>query len=291
MVNEQQQQYHQRAIDEIRASIGRYPDSLALMYSGGKDSSAVLLSVSSAFPEAALHLLVCNNGHIYPNELKSGITAKIRKMKDKGIIKSQVSILYFDFRELLMGLAMRSLSNDMKKYNNCYVCCACKLCMHLICSCYCQEKGIGLLLDGYRAGQRYYPEQVPEFCELVSEVVDKRCGVKMCSPLYNTLSSRDSISLLLQEFGLNPDLFDREKGGQAVCSLGGACRSPRSTNGKLDMSWYDIFVSELMQYTREKIDIITSDEVVVQNREGGRMEKPSFPKQIETITQSYECLL
>lgn len=78
------------------------------MYSGGKDSTNLLCTVSKAYPNAELTLLVCNNGHFYPKEIQNIILRNTSAVKKAGISAKQ-RIVYLDCREILINLGMRSL--------------------------------------------------------------------------------------------------------------------------------------------------------------------------------------
>lgn len=278
-------------LNDVKRQIAGSGDSIALMYSGGKDSSAVLCTMTDANPNADLYLLICNNGHFYPEELKSIVLRNISAVKDAVLMRNHVSAFYFDCREVLMNLGMRSLHEDVKKYPTSYLCCACKLVMHCVCAAFCQANGILLLFDGYNRKQRYYPEQVPCFHDAVAETLHSLYSVQASSPLYSILSERGSSDRLLHYYGLDAALFDREKGGQAPCSLGGNFRAPRTSTGEVDGTFYDEFERGVKEYTWHKIQLLCSKDDLVQYREGGILRKQSYQHQILAASRKYERIL
>lgn len=267
-------------------------EQIGIMYSGGKDSTALLLTLAKIFPKKSYHLLVCNNGHYYPEELKNKLIENISTLIGLGFLeRDQIYVRYFDFRHVLTGFAIRNMSKEFAKYDECYLCSACKILMHAVTGVYCQDVRIGLLLDGCTYAQRYYSEQAPGYKELVGSILRENFNVALHSPLYNNIRERSQIDELLISLGFNPDLSDREKGGQAICSIGGLVTPPRDQNGKIDFNAYERFKENSLKYASDKLTVLFGKESVVQHREGGIMSFPSYFQQVLSSARNFESLI
>jgi len=277
----------ERALDEVRSKIEKEKGGkVALMFSGGHDSSAALLVMAESFPQTEIDLLVMNNGFFYPEELRGKAREKMEYLKQTAGINALLNLVCFDFRDLMVDLGIRSLHEDSKNYPTPLVACACKMLMHFIGGSYCEQNEIHYLADGYTEAQKYFPEQMVEFREPVAEAVRVRYGVTLVSPIYESVTTREEIAALLSSYGLEPERFDREKGGQAKCSMAGSFRAPFGD----DPEYQQVFTEGVEKYTKQKLRIILSGEEIEQRREKGIVKLPSYMDRIRGVAAQAERL-
>ena len=61
----------EEALQSVRKAFSLNDKKIGILYSGGKDSTAVLLTIAREFPDAELYLYSLNNGCMYPEEIKN----------------------------------------------------------------------------------------------------------------------------------------------------------------------------------------------------------------------------
>ncbi len=216
----------EEALQSVRKAFSKSDRKIGILYSGGKDSSAVLLTIAKEFPDAELYLYALNNGCMYPEEIKNKIKEKLELFASSGLVRNKMTAMYFDVREPMAYLGFRPFHDDMHTYPTGLLCCTCKLCMHVATAKYSSGIGLTKIADGYSKFERFLPEQLPEFKRVITGDIRQQYGVEFISPLYDVFDAADAPMKILKGFGLSPDIFLGEKLGQAVCLLGRHVQDP-----------------------------------------------------------------
>jgi len=137
---------------------GKKPLPIAVLFSGGVDSTAVAIHLLREGREA--RLLTFDNGAekwLELAELKAGYVRK----RFPGLCTWEL----LDSTSLFHDLAIAPMVEDVKKHGKGgnLVCCGCKLAMLGEAIVYCRGNGIPEIADGFQMGQDYYPEQTEEY--------------------------------------------------------------------------------------------------------------------------------
>lgn len=252
----------EEALQSIRQSFSQNDKKIGILYSGGKDSTAVLLTIAKEFPDAELYLYALNNGCMYPEEIKSKVKEKLELFAAQGLVKNKVTAMYFDAREMMAYLGFRSFHDDMHKYPTGLLCCSCKLLMHFTTAKFSSDNGISKIADGYSYFERFLPEQLPEFKDIVAPPIAERYGVQIVSPLYHVFDAATVPMEIIKAFGLNPDIYLGEKMGQSPCMLGFLYKIPYEVNDSEESKneFFTALKAAAVEYTTEKMQFLNGKE-------------------------------
>lgn len=252
----------EEALQSVRKLFSPNDKKIGILYSGGKDSTAVLLTIAKEFPDAELFLYALNNGCMYPEEVKSKIKEKLELFTANGLVKNKMTAMYFDVREIMAYLGFRSFHDDMHAYPTGLLCCSCKLIMHFTTAKYSASIGVSKIADGYSFFERFLPEQLPEFKKVIAGPIADKYGVEILSPLYYVFDAADAPMNIIKAFGLEPEVFLGEKMGQGVCMLGMLYKIPYEVNDSDESK--NAFFTELKKavtdYTTNKMRYISGNE-------------------------------
>lgn len=191
------------AINLMTERVGKIPDGFdgraVLFFSGGRDSTLCAAAFCHAFPDAQLHLLLIDNG------LQSRLGATKRQSNLLKSVFPEFDIIFEKKRvsEIMREVGMQRIEQNFvqEKYSTLLVCCACKLIMNYSAARYASELGIKLLLDGYADRQSEYPEQTPEFMDIIKKMFSD-AGLVYLSPLYDFLSDKVKVNRTISELGI-----------------------------------------------------------------------------------------
>jgi len=249
----------EEALQNVKKVFSKNDTKIGILYSGGKDSTAVLLTIAKEFPDAELYLYALNNGCMYPEQIKNKVKEKIELFVSKGLVKNKITAIYFDVREIMAFLGFRSFHDDMHKYPTGLLCCSCKLIMHFTTAKYSSSIGVSKIADGYSFFERFLPEQLPEFRSVIFDPIVDKYGVEVVSPLYNVFDAVDVPMNIIKGFGLDPDIFLGEKLGQAICRLGLIYKIPYDVNDSDEPknAFFNELKKAVLDYTTNKLQIIS----------------------------------
>ncbi|MDT8899759.1 hypothetical protein [Anaeroselena agilis] len=252
----------EEAIESVRKAFSANDKKIGILYSGGKDSTAVLLTIAKEFPDAELYLYALNNGCMYPEEIRNKVKEKLELFASKGLVKNKMTAIYFDFREMMAFLGFRSFHDDMHTYPTGLLCCTCKVIMHFLTAKYSSTVGVVKIADGYSYFERFLPEQLPEFKKVVAGPIADKYGIEIVSPLYHVFDAADAPMNIIKGFGLDPGIFLGEKQGQGVCMLGLIYKIPYDVN-EADESqnvFFNAMRDAVLDYTGAKLRLISGAE-------------------------------
>lgn len=183
----------------MTATEGRFNGKALLLFSGGRDSSAVAGVFSLAFPKDQLHLLTLDNGVLSSTDPAMKQAALI-----KGLFPSVKISTEIRSSALLMARAgIQQIEKDLTQrgYKTLLICVACKLAMTAVAAKYAREHDIQLILDGYAERQQDYPEQTEYYIQFVQNYY-RKAGLLPLSPLYDVLTSKELVNDLLTQLGI-----------------------------------------------------------------------------------------
>lgn len=170
-----------------------------VMFSGGRDSSAVSAAYCKAFPDSQLHLLFIDNG------LLSRVDSTKRQANLLRDLFPGTEIVFETKRvsQMMRVAGMQEIEKDFKRYgfSTLLICVACKLIMNFSAARYAKEQGINFVLDGFANRQQDYPEQTDVFMEFVKDIFSQN-DLNYLSPLYDFLTDKEQVNKTLSELGV-----------------------------------------------------------------------------------------
>jgi predicted subunit of tRNA(5-methylaminomethyl-2-thiouridylate) methyltransferase len=187
---------------------------VALLFSGGLDSTAAAVRLSERF--GRVHLLTCSRGygHFFLG------SARRRAEELRARLGDRFSFELLDIRPLFERVVLSTLREDYRRYGSAFVwCLGCKVCMHARSIAYCRDRAVGTASDGSSGDTQVFVEQRPATLELVRAFY-RAHGVEFTTPVYD--QSREEKRRLLRERGLRLGLRvgDRHIGVQPKCVPG-----------------------------------------------------------------------
>lgn len=185
--------------DVFDATQGNFDGRAVLLFSGGRDSSAVAACFCCAFPAGQLYLLRIDNG------LLSRLDSTVRQVNLLRHLFPGTDIVFEtkQVSEMMRRVGMQAVEKDFTEhgYSTLLVCLACKIIMSVCAARFARGIGTQLVLDGSAIRQRNYPEQSDEFVEIIRGFYHD-AGMIYLSPLYELLTSVDLTNQLLAELGV-----------------------------------------------------------------------------------------
>lgn len=194
----------QTAINLIKKQVSAASDNnfdgrAVFLFSGGRDSSLVAVAFCNAFRQSQLHLLLIDNG------LLSRIDSTKRQANLIKNLFPDTDIIFETKRvsQMIRQVGMQQVETDFIKYkfSSLLICLTCKLTMNFSAIRYARELGINTIIDGYAGRQRNFPEQTPEFMNIIEQLY-KKANLSHTSPLYNFLSDKKLVNQVLAELGV-----------------------------------------------------------------------------------------
>ncbi len=198
------------------------PDELgppiALMFSGGLDSSAAALSLAPRHRE--LHLLTYANGFGHFGQQRSrNRVAAIRQALGQQV-GERIHHSVLSTRDLMQRLVVDTAARDFASFRSGFIwCMGCKLAMHARSAAYCQEHGITTMADGSNSGTDEMVEQSLLSLSMVRAFY-AGFGIDFITPVYE--QSRDESREILDRAGMKAGIkvLDRHLGVQPTCVAG-----------------------------------------------------------------------
>jgi len=189
-------------------------DEIALMFSGGLDSTATAIMLAEKY--ARVHLITYRTGygHFRHDRTRKRVDALNRAMGDRFVYTLMSTKSYFD--QILVDSALA----DFKKYKSGFIwCMGCKVAMHMRSAIYCLENGLRYMSDGSNEGTNEMVEQMLVSLTLIRFFYE-RYGIDFGTPVYEM--TRDESRELLEKWGLEMGVrvMDRHLGVQPTCIAG-----------------------------------------------------------------------
>ncbi|MFZ2226711.1 MAG: hypothetical protein WA064_04435 [Candidatus Moraniibacteriota bacterium] len=193
----------QEAIEALTESLCGIPNGFdgraVLMFSGGRDSSAVAAAYCHAFPESQLHLFFVDNGLLSRTESTERQARLIKNL----FPETDVQFHTRRVSQMMRIAGMQEVEKDFKEngYSTLLICVACKLIMNFAAIRFAKELSTSVVLDGYAERQAVYPEQTVTFMNFVRDLF-KQNDMIYLSPLYRFLSHKEKVNHALKELGV-----------------------------------------------------------------------------------------
>jgi predicted subunit of tRNA(5-methylaminomethyl-2-thiouridylate) methyltransferase len=189
-------------------------DDIALMFSGGVDSTATAIMLAEQHPR--VHLLTYKNGygHWYFHRVKNRFD-ELSKALDGSFQWTLVSI-----KEHFGKLLVNSVVDDYKQYKSGFIWfMGCKMAMHMRSIIYCLEHGVTRMADGSNEDTNEMVEQMLISLTLI-RMFYNRYGVDFGTPVYEV--RREDSRQLIKKWNLNMGIqvMDRHLCIQPTCVAG-----------------------------------------------------------------------
>jgi len=193
------------------------PREIALMYSGGSDSTLTAHRLAG----------ICDRVHLITYRSFGIILARQSEMHYRQLCArfgpARFVRVHIDNRWLHRRL-VRTLSTDYVRY--CagtapgVICLACKLAMHVRTLIYCLEHGLPEAADGATRAQADHPECMPDVLNALRRMYADH-GVRFTSPIYDVDRKRRIDALLDSEgYSLSARIGQSRRFNQPVCLIG-----------------------------------------------------------------------
>lgn len=197
---------------------GRFPKirprEIALMFSGGVDSTATAIQLAERYDK--VHLITYRNGygHWYMHRTAERV-AELTKALGPKFVHSVISTkTYFD--EILVD----DVIADWKKYQSGFIWfMGCKMAMHMRSAIYCMEHGLRFMSDGSNQDTNEMVEQMLISLTLIRFFYEQY-GVQFGTPVYE--ATRDESRRLIKKLGvrMGVQVMDRHLCIQPTCVAG-----------------------------------------------------------------------
>ncbi len=187
---------------------------IALMFSGGLDSTATALALAKTHDR--VHLVTYKNGY---GHLKMG-RARARFEDLSRTVGPKFTYTLISTKPLFDRLLVRSVAGDYKQFGSGFVwCLGCKLAMHARSAWFCLENGVPRMADGSNSETDEMVEQSLLSLSLIDFFYEDH-AVAYGAPVYD--ATRDESRDVLKEAGVRTGLtiLGRQLGVQPTCVAG-----------------------------------------------------------------------
>lgn len=171
-----------------------------LMFSGGRDSTAIAALFAHTFPHAELHWLMIDNG------LLSRVDSTLRQSR---LLRRLFPDMTFEYEvkrasQMMRAAVMQHIEADFTKrnYPTLLACVGCKAVMNFSAMSYAKSLGISLVLDGYAERQSDFPEQTKEFMDQLHQLY-REAKVNYVSPMYDVFGEKKIVQTVLADLGVS----------------------------------------------------------------------------------------
>lgn len=197
---------------------GRFPRlkerEIALMFSGGIDSTATAIKLAEQFDR--VHLITYRNGygHYYMHRTAARVDELNRALGDRFVHSIISTKSYFD--EILVDHVVE----DYRKYRSGFIWfMGCKMAMHMRSAIYCIENGLRFMSDGSNQDTNEMVEQMLISLTLIRFFYEQY-GVTFGTPVYEC--KRDESRQLIKKLGIRMgvQVMDRHLCIQPTCVAG-----------------------------------------------------------------------
>jgi len=190
------------------------PDEVALMFSGGLDSTATALRLADRY--ARVHLVTYRNGYGHFRHDRSRRRAE-ELQRSAG---DRFTFTLISTKQAFEQVVVRSLRTDYKRFGSGFVwCLGCKMAMHARSALFCLRRGILTMADGSNADTDEMVEQSLLSLSLIRFFYED-LGVDFGTPVYD--DAREVSREALRGGGVRTGLtiLDRQLGIQPSCVAG-----------------------------------------------------------------------
>ena len=189
-------------------------ESVALMFSGGVDSTVAAIRLLDDFER--VHLLTYSNG--YGHYAFGRTRRRIRELDERypdRFVHFEASI-----KQMFNEVGLSTIKEDYGRFGSAFMwCMGCKLCMHARSIIYCRRNGIRFMSDGSAADSDEMVEQMLLSVSMIHWLY-RDWGIDFFVPVYTM--ERDEKRAMLKEMGffMGIPILDRYLGIQPSCVPG-----------------------------------------------------------------------
>ncbi len=197
---------------------GRYPalkpNEIALMFSGGIDSTATAIALAEQYDK--VHLVTYKNGygHYYHHRTTDKVAELNAKLGGKFVYTLISTKEHFD--KILVSQVLK----DYKEFKSGFIWfMGCKMAMHMRSAIYCMENGLRLMTDGSNSDTNEMVEQMLISLTMIRFFYESY-GIDFGTPVYEC--TREESRKLISELGLPMGIkvMDRHLCIQPTCIAG-----------------------------------------------------------------------
>ncbi len=190
------------------------PDEVALMFSGGLDSTATALSLCKT--HARVHLVTYRNGYGHPKLDRA-------RARYEDLVRAQGPRFTFTListRPLFEELLVRSVADDYRTVRSGFVwCLGCKLAMHTRSAWFCLENGLPRMADGANGETDEMVEQSLLSLSLIRFFYED-LGIEYGAPIYDATRAQSRADLRRRGVRTGLTVLGRQLGVQPTCIAG-----------------------------------------------------------------------
>lgn len=224
-------------------------DEIALMFSGGVDSTATAIMLAEKYKK--VHLITYRNGygHYYHHRTKKRVDELNKALGNPFVYTLMSTKDYFD------EIVVNSVLKDFKKYKSGFIWfMGCKMAMHMRSAIYCMENGIKYMSDGSNEDTNEMVEQMLVSLTLIRFFYE-HYGIRFGTPVYeiSRQESRDLIKKLKLNMGIQ--VMDRHLCIQPTCIAGELYYMPYLLFNK-KVKHDEVVVSEFIEEKQKICDAI-----------------------------------
>ncbi len=175
------------------------PESVALLYSGGTDSTLAAWQAAQRFDR--VHLLTYRRFGMFGVENSElNLNALRRVVGEDPFIRPPI----MDVERLFRHVSYEHYGRDLLKHRFMVLttCGLCKLAMHLRTLVYAVDEGVDAVWDGANKAMTIFPAQMPEVLEMIRGLY-QIAGIRYENPVYD-YDDAQGIDFGSQFWGLNP---------------------------------------------------------------------------------------
>lgn len=201
-----------------RLSPGHFPkvegNTIALMFSGGIDSTALAITLSDHYDH--VHLVTYKNG--YGHYYHGRTEARVKELNEK--LGNKFSHAVISTKDYFDQILVNSVLEDYKSFRSGFIWfMGCKMAMHMRSAIYCLENGIRFMTDGSNVDTEEMVEQMLISLTLIHHFYED-LTVEFGTPVYNVRRAASKELIRSLDLNMGYEVMDRHLCIQPTCLAG-----------------------------------------------------------------------
>ncbi len=199
-------------------SPGHFPkvdsNTIALMFSGGIDSTALAITLSDHYEH--VHLVTYKNG--YGHYYHGRTEARVKELNEK--LGNKFSHAVISTKDYFDQILVNSVLEDYKSFRSGFIWfMGCKMAMHMRSAIYCLENGIRFMTDGSNVDTEEMVEQMLISLTLIHHFYED-LTVEFGTPVYNVRRAASKELIRSLDLNMGYEVMDRHLCIQPTCLAG-----------------------------------------------------------------------
>ena len=199
-------------------SPGHFPkvdsNTIALMFSGGIDSTALAITLSDHYEH--VHLVTYKNG--YGHYSHGRTEARVKELNEK--LGNKFSHAVISTKDYFDQILVNSVLEDYKSFRSGFIWfMGCKMAMHMRSAIYCLENGIRFMTDGSNVDTEEMVEQMLISLTLIHHFYED-LTVEFGTPVYNVRRAASKELIRSLDLNMGYEVMDRHLCIQPTCLAG-----------------------------------------------------------------------